>query len=66
MSGVKSWHDVRQIRAKRHLLDLTAVTSLVTLMGVVSVKRWEKKPVVKKSVGEKREQSRQFFGEYCP
>lgn len=66
MSGVKSCHDVRKMRAKRHVLDLTAVASLVTLMGVVSVERREKKPVVKKSVGEKREQSRQFSGEYCP
>ena len=37
---------VRKIRAKSRLLDLATVASLVVLMGAVSVKRREKKPVV--------------------
>ena len=46
MSGVKSCYRVRKIRAKSRLLDLATVASLVVLMGAVSVKRREKKPVV--------------------
>lgn len=39
--GVKNAYNVRRIRAKRHLLDLATVASLVVLMGAVSVKRAE-------------------------
>lgn len=46
MCGVKNAYNVRRIKAKRHLLDLATVASLVVLMGVVSVKRQKKRPVV--------------------
>ena len=46
MCGVKNAYTVRRIKAKRHLLDLATVASLVVLMGVVSVKRQKKRPVV--------------------
>ena len=46
MCGVKNGYNVRKIRAKRHLVDLATVASLVVLMGVVSIKRQKKKPVV--------------------
>lgn len=55
--------------AKQHLLDLAATGSLVILMGVVSLKRWEKKPDCRGSRNEweKRESTADsFFGEYCP
>lgn len=43
-SGVKNCGKDRKMGAQEHLLDLAVTGSLMILMGVVSIKRWEKKP----------------------
>lgn len=68
-SAVKNCSKVRKMGAKKHLLDLAAAGSLAIFMGIVSIKRWEKKPDGRGSGNEweKRESTADnFFGEYCP